>query len=93
MFTQENLELVVKLLLIAGAINWGLVSALQMDLVANLAAEPFNTYIKMLVGVAGVFAAYQLVMPLFQAQAAKAAEAEKTSEQAPAPETPAVPAL
>lgn len=57
---QFDLNTIVLLLLIAGALNWGLVASNGTDLVAK-AGPQFERYIKLAVGAAGAFALYQFV--------------------------------
>ena len=66
MNNQESLELLVSVLLIAGALNWGAVAYFQRDLVKELSYEnqQFEQYIKIAVGVAGMYAAFQLYKKL-----------------------------
>jgi uncharacterized membrane protein YuzA (DUF378 family) len=55
-----DLNTVIMILLIAGAINWGLVAYNGTDLVA-LAGPTLEKYIKYTVGAAGAYALYQFV--------------------------------
>jgi uncharacterized membrane protein YuzA (DUF378 family) len=55
-----DLNTVIMILLIAGAINWGLVAYNGTDLVA-LAGPTLEKYIKYAVGAAGGYALYQFV--------------------------------
>jgi uncharacterized membrane protein YuzA (DUF378 family) len=64
---MDPLQLIIQLLLIAGAINWGLVAFANFDLVTYLTSwEPknvmwtFERIIKIAVGVAGVVALFYL---------------------------------
>lgn len=57
---QFDLNTVVLILLIAGALNWGLVAFNGTDLVAK-AGPTMERYIKFAVGAAGAFALYQFV--------------------------------
>jgi uncharacterized membrane protein YuzA (DUF378 family) len=57
---QFDLNTAVLILLIAGALNWGLVAFNGTDLVA-LAGKTPERYIKLAVGAAGAFALYQFI--------------------------------
>ena len=72
-FFQKNpLQKVVNILLIAGAINWGLVAYNGTDLVrllSNLVSYPkLEYYIKLIVGLAGIFMLYKLILRSSQKQ-------------------------
>lgn len=55
---QDLLELLVKVLLIAGALNWGAVATVGTDLVqVAVGYGQVNRFIKIAVGAAGVLAA------------------------------------
>jgi len=65
---MDIFELIIQLLLIAGAINWGLVAIFNFDLVTYLTSwEPknvmwtFERIIKIAVGVAGILALFYLL--------------------------------
>jgi uncharacterized membrane protein YuzA (DUF378 family) len=55
-----DINTVIMILLIAGAINWGLVAYNGTDLVA-LAGPTLEKYIKYTVGAAGAYALFQFV--------------------------------
>lgn len=59
MDNQQILQLAVSVLLVAGALNWGAIAYLERDLVRELAGEHENK-VKLLVGVAGIVAAFKL---------------------------------
>lgn len=56
---MKNLYMVAFVLVIVGAINWGLVGLLNMDLVASLLGEgsALSKLVYILVGVSGVYLA------------------------------------
>lgn len=63
MSNAAMLALLVQILLIAGALNWGLSAYNGMDAVQQLSGGgSTERYIKFAVGAAGAYAAYQLVM-------------------------------
>ena len=55
-----DINTIVMILMIAGAINWGLVAYNGTDLVAY-AGPKLDKYIKYAVGAAGAYALYQFV--------------------------------
>lgn len=58
---EQMLALLVQILLIAGAVNWGLVAYNGMDLVTMATrGGDFDRYVKYAVGLAGLYAAYLL---------------------------------
>jgi uncharacterized membrane protein YuzA (DUF378 family) len=58
---EKTLLLVVQVLLIAGALNWGFVAYNQTDLVDKLTGGgDLATYVKYAVAAAGVYYAYTL---------------------------------
>jgi uncharacterized membrane protein YuzA (DUF378 family) len=60
---QKMLTLLVQILLIAGAINWGLVAYNNTDLVTMATGGgDIEKYVKYIIAVAGVYHAYTLVM-------------------------------
>jgi uncharacterized membrane protein YuzA (DUF378 family) len=60
---QNMLNLLVQILLIAGAINWGLVAYNGTDVVKMATGGgDIEKYVKYLVAVAGIYHAYTLVM-------------------------------
>jgi uncharacterized membrane protein YuzA (DUF378 family) len=60
---QNMLNLLVQILLIAGAINWGLVAYNETDVVKMATGGgDIEKYVKYLVAVAGIYHAYTLVM-------------------------------
>ena len=59
---KNTLDLVAKILLIVGGINWGLVGLLDFDLVAWLAgltAPIVGTILYVLVGLSALYVAYK----------------------------------
>ena len=54
---------VVGWVLVVGAINWGLVGLLGMNLVENLVGMDLAKIVYILVGAVGVYKASMLVMP------------------------------
>ena len=56
----EIINLIVILLVIVGAINWGLVAINEFDLVAYITPDypQIERLIKLLVGIAGIYFAY-----------------------------------
>jgi len=56
------LNLLVQILLIAGAINWGLVAYNNTDIVKMAIGGDIEKYIKYIIAVAGIYHAYTLVM-------------------------------
>ena len=61
-FDQQTINLIVQVLLIAGALNWGSVALNYPDFVTQIAGAQFGTYVKLAVGAAGAYAAYQLFL-------------------------------
>lgn len=59
MIDQKTVALLLQIVLIVAAVNWGLVAYNGTDLV-RIVASGFDKPVKMIVGVAGVYAAYQL---------------------------------
>ena len=58
---QKTLVLIVQIILIVGAVNWGLVAYNGTDLVKTLVGSGnAEKYVKMAVGVAGLYAAFLL---------------------------------
>lgn len=62
---MDMLNLLTQILLIAGALNWGLVSLGQPDLVKTVSEmvslPQLDQYVKLLVAVAGALALYNLL--------------------------------
>jgi uncharacterized membrane protein YuzA (DUF378 family) len=65
---MDNLDLVIKIVLIVAALNWGLVAYNGTDLVKvalDAAKVPqHERYVKLAIGAVAVFAAYQLSQKL-----------------------------
>lgn len=63
---QKHSQKVIQILLIAGAINWGLVAYNGTDIVRYLAYTvsypKLDTYIKLVVGLAGIYMLGMLVL-------------------------------
>ena len=57
---QFTLDHYVTVLLIAGALNWGVVASGQQDLVKKFLPD-FDVYVKMIIAIAGVYALYKLI--------------------------------
>jgi uncharacterized membrane protein YuzA (DUF378 family) len=54
-------KLIIQILVIAGAINWGLVSLQNTDIVKTLVGSgPIEKYIKLAIGAAGIYYAYMI---------------------------------
>lgn len=81
MYSQDMMSLLVQILLIAGALNWGLVAIYNLDAVNMVAGAALGSYIKMAVGAAGIYAVYMLVMSFYPT-------AEKAPEEVPVAEVP-----
>jgi uncharacterized membrane protein YuzA (DUF378 family) len=65
-FQKNHFQKVIHILVIAGAINWGLIAYNGTDfvrLLANFVSYPkLDTYIKLAVGLAGIFMLYKLIL-------------------------------
>lgn len=63
---QKYLHIIVQLLIIVGAINWLTIATYNVDLVEKITMgnAMADKYIKVLVGVCGVYAAYLLLPTL-----------------------------
>lgn len=62
---EEQVKLIVKVLLIAGAINWGSISLIGVDIVSKVFGYGnIDKFIKLLVGIAGGVASYDLFMTI-----------------------------
>jgi uncharacterized membrane protein YuzA (DUF378 family) len=63
---MDMLHLLTQILLIAGALNWGLVALEMPDLVKTAAdavqLPQLDQYVKLLVALAGAYALYNLVL-------------------------------
>jgi uncharacterized membrane protein YuzA (DUF378 family) len=54
-------NLIAKILVLAGAINWGLVALQNIDIVKMIVGSgPLEMYIKLAIGVAGAYSAYMM---------------------------------
>jgi uncharacterized membrane protein YuzA (DUF378 family) len=58
---MKNMDVVAAMLLVVGGLNWGLVGALEFDLVASLFGpmSPVSRVVYVLVGLAAVYQALQ----------------------------------
>jgi uncharacterized membrane protein YuzA (DUF378 family) len=62
---QKTLVLIIQVILIVGAVNWGLVAYNGTDLVKTLVGSGnAEKYVKMAVGLAGLYAAFLLVQSM-----------------------------
>ena len=62
---MNPLNLLARVLLIVGGLNWGLVAIAEFDLVAELFGEEFgttNVVTRIVYGLVGLAAVYELVM-------------------------------
>jgi uncharacterized membrane protein YuzA (DUF378 family) len=66
MVDQKTITLVVQIVLILAAVNWGVVAYNGMDLV-RMVSMGFDKHVKIIVGVVGVYAAYQLYLTVVPA--------------------------
>ena len=62
---MKNLRIICKILVIVGAINWGLYGLLGLDVVALILGEmsTLSKLVYVLIGACGVFEAMQLKKP------------------------------
>lgn len=67
---MKNIEVLFTILLIVGGINWGLVGAFNYNLVTSLLGD--GTMTKVVYGLVGVSALYQMMQYLKGRMAAKA---------------------
>lgn len=67
---QKHSQKVIQILLIAGAINWGLVAYNGTDIVRllafNLSYPKLDTYIKLAVGLAGIYMLGMLILEFYK---------------------------
>lgn len=56
-----TLDMVVMLLVVVGAINWGLVGLLNLNLVSSILGEALSKFVYIAVGVAGLWTLYKQV--------------------------------
>ena len=67
---MDYLKLVITILVIVGAINWGLVAYNGTDLVTigakAVGQPPVERYVKLAVGAAGLYALYEFYVVNFQ---------------------------
>ena len=76
---MNYVNLMIALIVIIGAINWGMVAGLNMDLVkmATMGNGDIERYVKIAVGLAGLYYAYLIVSA--KIQEAKDAAADKSA--------------
>lgn len=65
MIDEKDIEMIATLLIIAGALNWGLVAYSDADAVKQIAQRtPYSAqveyYVKLAIGAAGVFTLYRM---------------------------------
>ena len=77
---MNYIYLIIALIVIIGAINWGMVGGFNMDLVkmVTMGNGDIERYIKIAVGVAGLYYAYLIISTKLK-EAKDAAEASKTA--------------
>lgn len=65
---MNYVNLIIALIVIVGAINWGMVAGLNMDLVkmATMGNGDIERYAKIAVGLAGLYYAYLIVSAKMQ---------------------------
>lgn len=56
-----DINTVIMILLIAGAINWGTIAYNGTDLVSKIGNPMYEKYIKLAIGCAGTYALYQFI--------------------------------
>jgi uncharacterized protein len=58
---MKNMDVIAAVLLVVGGLNWGLVGALEFDLVASLFGQmtPISRVVYVLVGLAALYQALQ----------------------------------
>lgn len=59
---MDYIQMIVQILLIAGAINWGLVAYNGTDVVTIATGEDLGRYVKFAVALAGIYHAYTISM-------------------------------
>ena len=59
---DNTILVIVQILLIAGAINWGLVAYNKTDAVTFAVGEDIGRYVKFAVALAGIYYAYTISM-------------------------------
>lgn len=77
---MNYVNLIIALIVIIGAINWGMVAGMNMDLVKMAAMGNGNIerYVKIAVGLAGVYYAYLIISEKLK-EAKDAQEAAKSA--------------
>lgn len=67
MFTKKNLDLLVSVVLIVAALNWGTLAYFDLDMVQRVSPNAdVEKIVKGVVGVAGLVAAYGLLDQMLQ---------------------------
>lgn len=56
-----TLDMVVMLLVVVGALNWGLVGLLNLNLVSSILGEALSKFVYIAVGAAGLWSLYKQV--------------------------------
>lgn len=67
-FDKQVIQLVVQVVLIAGALNWGSVALFDYDFVDSLFGEEAGMYIKYAVGAAGLYGVFHLYQHMAKQQ-------------------------
>lgn len=57
----DLVKLIIQILLIAGALNWGSVAFMGTDFVRSIVGSQLDRYVKLIVGIAGVMAGVALL--------------------------------
>lgn len=56
-----DINTIIMILLIAGAINWGAIAYNNTDFVSKIGNLKYERYVKYTIGAAGVYALYQFI--------------------------------
>lgn len=56
-----DINTVIMILLIAGAINWGAIAYNGTDLVSKVHNPVYEKYVKLAIGCSGIYALYQFI--------------------------------
>lgn len=78
---MKSLNTITLILVILGALNWGLMGLFQLDVVATLFAGPQTTLSRVLYILVGLAGLYQMV-PLINALTGDAEEADSVTSSA-----------
>ena len=89
MYTFENADLLAKIILIVGALNWGSVSAFDVDFVDQAIGKMYGSYVKMAVAAFAIYVIYRMAEPYFFQAYDKFMKKSEEPAESPAPETPA----